>query len=1333
MIMLGLTRRARGRAARTVLWVVGCVLLAGALGAPGAAKATSPRSLRFERLSIEDGLTQESVLAILQDRQGFMWFGTQAGLNRYDGYRLTVYRNDPHDPASLPDGFVNTAFEDAEGRLWFGTKGGLARFDPASGKFVRYPLLAPGAGQEANRSVNAIAADRQGILWLGTSDGLKRFDPRSGAFATLRYPDSQAGEAGDGIVNALAFDTDGNLWVGTGGGMARLAPGAQRLAHVPSAGEDPRRARILSLSMGPRETLWVGTEGGLEEWRLGPGQPRRRKVEAGEGLGDLRIQALYHDAGGTLWVGTDFDGLKWRDPAGGRFVSYRNHPLDQHSLSDNQVAAVRIDRTGTLWVGTRFGGVSRTDLASGGFSRFSHAPEVGYQRGDQHGDQHSGQAGARKVRDVAARADGQLWMGTSGAGLLLLDPAGGRTQQLRHDPQRAASLPSDVVHSVSLVDGRLWVGTGAGLAWCDERGGDFHRVDLGPDGNAAQVQVVMKTRDGALWAVSRAGLYLLGADLKVAASWRHDPGKPDGLGENRLFAMAEDRDGILWIGTDNGLDRFDRASGKFTHYRHQEGKPASLRHNRVHDVLVSNRGELWVGTAGGLHRMERGADGAPAFRYYTITDTREAVPIGAILEDGQGRLWASTTVGISRLDPVTGRYKHYTAKDGLLDGSYFIASAARGPDGQLHFGGVNGLSSFQPDAIRDNPFPPVVRITNFLVYNKPRSLPQAGALTLSHRDAVFSLEFAALHYADPGSNRYAYRLDGFDEDWVETDAGKRFASYTNLDPGNYVFRVRASNKDGVWGEAPATLSITILPPWWKTWWFRLLALALAGATAFGVYWLRVRALVQQKGLLEREVNARTAELLLQKDAAERRKREAEEQKEAADQARRNIALLSDIGRRLTANLDMDAIMDTLHEHVQVLMEAQVFGVGVARAGEDALDIPYLVVDGKRRAPVRRARRDPHSLAAWCVEHGREVFINDLATEATRYLPASTPAQVAATVLPGAADGRVPRALLYVPVLAGKRVLGALAVQSYTRGAYQRVHLDMLRTLAAYVGVALDNAQAYRQLKDVQTQLAAQEKLAGLGSLVAGVAHELNTPIGNSLLMASTLHEKTLAVDTAFEGAALRRSELAGYIGASREALALIQRSLHQAAELVNSFRQVSVDQGSAQRRRFDLARACQEIAATMMNKVRLAGHSLEVEVPEGIAMDSYPGPFGQVLINFVNNALLHAFEAPGGRMRLTAHQPGTGWVQLRFADDGRGIAPEHLARVFDPFFTTRMGQGGTGLGLSIAHTIATSLLGGAIRIESAPGAGTVFILDLPLVAAEARTNGLSNDERKLHA
>ncbi|MGX4640133.1 sensor histidine kinase [Massilia sp. SYSU DXS3249] len=1302
--MSGFTLRALYTAPRllAVLSLPAALFLAPQAGAAG------PSNLRFEHVSIGQGLSQESVLNILQDRQGFMWFGTQSGLNRYDGYRITTYRTDPLDPGSLPDSFVNASFEDAEGRLWFGTKGGLARFDAASGKFVRYPLHGVG-GATANRSVNAIAADRDGVLWLGTSDGLKRLDPATGASATVGHADADADNAG-GAVTAIAFDARGVLWIGTGHGVGRLAAGGTRIEHFAPPGSDPRSARILALSMGPRDTLWVGTDAGLEAWNFATPTPQRRAVSAEEGVGEVRVPALYHDSGGTLWAGTDLDGLKRRDPASGRFVAYRSAPLDPHSLSDNQVASIRVDRTGTLWVGSRFGGVSRTDLASGGFSHFSFRPATGYR------------IGFEKARDIAVRADGKIWLATNGGGLVLLDPASGQTTQFRHRPERPDSVPADVIHGLRIVDGRLWVGGAGVLAWCDANGGPFRQIAL-PGIGTGSVRDVVRSRDGGLWVVTRAGLFRLNADLSLRDAWRNDPANPASLGDNTLYSLVEDKDGVVWIGTDNGLERFDPATGVFTHLRHDPRDPASLRHNRIHELMLSARGRLWVGTAGGLHRLEQSASGKAGFRYFPLSEAREAPPIGAVLEDAQGRLWASMTNGISRLDPDSGRFRHYTGKDGLSVGTYFIGAGARGPDGRLHFGGVDGVSSFLPDAIRDNPYPPQVHITDLLVSNKPRALPAPaaggaagtiGKITLTHREPVFAVEFAALHYAAPASNRYAYRLEGFDEDWIATGAGKRFASYTNLDPGDYVFRVRASNKDGVWSEAPATLAVTVTPPWWKTAWFRLLALALLASSAVLAYRLRVRVLVGQKQVLEREVGTRTAELLLQKEAAEGRKREAERQGEAADAARRNIALLSDIGRRLTANLDTEAIMATLYEHVQVLMDAPVFYVCVAQAGGAPFALPYAVVDGRRCRPAPGEGCNAHQLAAWCIEHAREVFINDLRAESAQYLPGADPGRLAADALPCAPGDRLPQSLLYVPVALGQRVLGALCVQSFAPGAYQRVHLDMLRTLAAYVGVALDNAQAYRQLKDAQSQLAAQEKLVSLGSLVAGVAHELNTPIGNSLLMASTLHDKTLRLANDLEEGALRRSELAGYVGAAREASELIVRSLHGAAELVDSFRQVSVDQASAQQRRFELGRACHEIVATLMNKVRLTGHTLEIEVPEGIVMDSYPGPLGQVLINFVNNALLHAFEGPGGRMRLSAERLGTDWVRIAFEDDGRGIPEAHLARVFDPFFTTRMGQGGTGLGLNIAHTIVTGLLGGTIRVEAGPGQGTAFVLELPL-------------------
>ncbi|UVW26866.1 two-component regulator propeller domain-containing protein [Massilia sp. H6] len=1268
--------------------------------------AAAPRSLRFERVSIDQGLSQQSVLTILQDRRGFMWFGTQAGLNRYDGYRMTVFRNDPDREDSIPDNYVMAAHEDAQGRLWFGTKGGLTRFDHASGKFVRYAPSADGAARAGNRSVLAMIAAAGGGLWLATGDGLLHFDTVSGRFRSYRHDPDDPTSLRDNRVNALALDGKGRLWVGTAAGLDRLEPGGVRFEHFSIDARDAQRNTVTSLSMGPRDTLWIGTAAGLEAWRLGDAEPQRRRMGKAEGLGgepgEVRVLSLYHDSSAALWVGTDMEGLKWLDPASGRFISYRHDRSDQHSLGDNQVSAMLVDRTGTLWVGTLFGGVSRTDLASGGFQRYGR--NVGL--------------GRAKVRAIMEAPDGALWMGTTGNGLLRMDRASGDVERIGR-----GAVGSDVVTSLARAHGRTWIGTPTGLAWRDGAGRSG-RVRLGSAPGASYVQALHAGRSGTLWVVTRGGLSALAPDAGAGftiRSWRHDPDDTSSLGENYGFTVLEDRAGIVWIGTETGLERLDPTSGKFRHYRRDPDQADTLRHNRVYHLMESARGALWVGTAGGLHRMEQGATG-PRFRYFPFSSRHEALPIGGVLEDRNGIIWASTTAGITRLDPVSGQTRSYTAKDGMVDGSYFVGAALRATNGELYFGGVNGMTSFRPGEVRDNPYPPTVVLTDLLVLNRSRAGPnfhEQKEITLSHHDSVFALEFAALHYADPDDNRYAYQLEGFDAGWVDTDARRRYATYTNLDPGRYVFRVRASNKDGVWNPQAATLTINITPPFWKTPWFRILAVLAIVALVTAGYRLRIRALVSQKLLLEREVGTRTEELRHQKDSAERRKQEVEAQKGVVEQAHRNIALLSDIGRTLTANLDTEAIMRTLYEHVRALMDASLFAVVLRHPERATLEYVFTVLDGERGERFELPQDPDSHLAAWSIAHGREVLAGDLPRGLVGYLPALAPERSLEVALPYAWRSKMsPRSLLMVPVMVGERVLGALTVQSTAAQAYGQVHLDMLETLAAYVGVAIDNAEAYHRLKETQAQLAAQEKLASLGSLVAGVAHELNTPIGNSLLMASTLREKTSEVASRFDASTLRRSELADYMAESREASSLIMRSLHNAAELVNSFRQVSVDQTSAQRRQFDLAQACHEISATLMNTVRLSGHRLELAVPPGIVLDSYPGPLGQVIINFVNNALLHAFEAPGGTMLLAAAPLDSNTVRIEFRDDGRGIAPDHLARIFDPFFTTRMGQGGTGLGLSIIWNIVTSLLGGTVRVDSAPGRGAVFLLDLPLHAPD---------------
>jgi signal transduction histidine kinase len=426
--------------------------------------------------------------------------------------------------------------------------------------------------------------------------------------------------------------------------------------------------------------------------------------------------------------------------------------------------------------------------------------------------------------------------------------------------------------------------------------------------------------------------------------------------------------------------------------------------------------------------------------------------------------------------------------------------------------------------------------------------------------------------------------------------------------------------------------------------------------------------------------------------------------EVLQQTSATLERLSAIGQEITTHLNAGAVFEALNTHVQALLPANSFAIYLCDPGCDTVSRAFGQENGQPLPTNTIAIDNPRSNAARCLRKRSEIYIEEAGPDDI-FLAPGTQLMVCA---------------LYVPLLVGERAIGVMTVQAMHARAYGERERLIFRTLCAYGAIALDNAEAYRQLKDAQTQLVSQEKLAALGSLMAGVAHELNTPIGNSLLIASTLLQKTEELEQQMNGPGLRRSDLATYMADARKAHELVMRGLTSAADLVNSFKQVAVDRTTEQRRVFDLQQVSQEVIATMMNRVRAASHRIEIDVPEMIAMDSYPGPFGQVIANFINNALLHAFTRErSGCMWLRAETPADGRVLISFRDNGGGIAPEHMSRIFDPFFTTKLGQGGSGLGLSISYNIVTSLLGGHISVHSSRD-GTTFTLDLPLTAPESQ-------------
>lgn len=855
---------------RTERWrrrgAAACALLASALG--GSPAWGQQKAIRFERVP---GLSQSAVNCVYQDRHGFMWFGTEDGLNRFDGYSFEVFRREAGDPGSLSHSFVWAVTEDTEGGLWVATEGGLNRRAPGRLHFTRMRHDPNDPATIGADFVWTLLRDRGGAIWAGTKGGgLNRFEPASGRFTRHRHQPGRADSLPHDDVRALLESRSGGLWVGTmGGGLAKLDPRTGRFLRFRHDPKDPRSLpddEVRSLHEDGEGRLWVGTmKGGLARLSADTGHFVRyghdptRPASLGKGM----IRSIGQDARGHLWIATDGGLSRW-EPESDSFTSFRHDPSRPFSLSDDAITALFSDAGGVLWVGTKTAGLNRWNPSSGVFTSYATDPAA------------ASTLSHRVVTSFAQGRDGALWIGTFGGGLNRLDRQTLRYQALRADG-RPGSLGDDRVMSL-LIDrhGTLWAGTlAAGLHRLPAGASRFERHRHRP-GDAASlsndgVTCLLQTRDGTLWAGTYGGgLNQFDAAGRAFRHFRHDPANPHSLAGDVITALAEDADGTLWVAIrGGGLDALDPRDGQVRHVRHDERDTASLAADTVFSLFVDAAGTLWLGTEGaGLDRWDA-ADrraGREVFRHYT---RRHGLPndvVYSVLGDEQGFVWASTNRGLFRLDPRDGAVRTYDTSHGLPGDEFNYGAALRSPSGEMFFGGTEGFVSFLPAQLRKNQHVPPVVLTGVSTLNRPVAfaapLSEVREVEIGWRDYLFSFEFAALDFTAPERNRYAYRLEGLDHDWIDAGAIRR-ATYTNAAPGTYTFRVKAANDDGVWNDEGLALRVRVVPPPWRTPWAYAGYLLIAGAAGYG--WLRsqrrrrVRE-IEYSRRLEREVAARTGEL-----------------------------------------------------------------------------------------------------------------------------------------------------------------------------------------------------------------------------------------------------------------------------------------------------------------------------------------------------------------------------------------------------------------------------------------------------------------------------------------
>ncbi len=846
-----------------------------------AEASTDAERLEFDHLGPDDGLSVDTVYSLAQDRVGFLWIGTEGGLNRYDGNRFKVFRHNPNDPSSLASDDISFIHLDEEDNLWLATwGGGLDRFDPVTETFHHHQRSSTqGAVGLQDDRIQHIFEDSEGVLWVGTlAGGLSRFDRAAGTFQTFRRESGDPSSLCHNRVWRIAEDRQGTLWVGTGEGLCAFDKSTEtftRYRHDPNDPTSLSNNIVRTLWIDHEDVLWAGTAHGLNRVAVGAsmgneisGRLSFERFEAhAEGLSHDVVTALYEDSRGTFWVGTRGGGLNILTRETRQWQRHQHNANDPTSLSDNDIRAILEDRSGVLWVATRQGGLNKLDLRPTAF-------ENALRQDDQNGLE------PRQVRSFTEDESGRLWVGTA-EGIERFDPERGWLAPLRYDADDPESLPSGDVHVVLRSrEGELWFAAGPGLHRQASDGTGFvtYQHDVHDTRSLASDQVTALHQDGtgALWVGTDSGLDRLGpAALAVMSSgreterslafehFRHREADRTSLSEDYVTVLHGDHHDTLWVGThDGGLNRFDLATRGFERFVHDPLQASSLSNDRVLAIHQQGSGRLWVGTASGLNEMM--ADGS--FRRYLESDGLPHAQVTGILGDGDGHLWLSTADGLARLDPRTGGFRSYSTRDGLRADYFNPGASLRRRDGGLCFGGKGGYNCFDPQRVADSPVALPVVLTAFERFGESvifdRALWAVEDIRLSYEDTYFAFEFAALDYRSSVDTSYRYKLEGFDHDWIE--AGEQVvASYANVRPGRYLFRAQRAEGNPA-PDSGLAVSLVIAPPFWMTPWFRglsALAILFAGGLAynFRIRHLRRREQELSKRLEERLVDLRRSE------------------------------------------------------------------------------------------------------------------------------------------------------------------------------------------------------------------------------------------------------------------------------------------------------------------------------------------------------------------------------------------------------------------------------------------------------------------------------------------
>ena len=846
------------------------LLLQGVFGAAYAQR----QQLRFERLGFKEGLSELTISCMLQDSKGFIWVGTRDGLNRYDGYKFKVYRNNPADSLSITSNFITNLVEDKKGDLWIATSGGgLDRFDQHHDRFYHYRHNDNKKSSIASDFLSALAFDDFGKLWVATvNNGLDCFDTQLNSAVHYKNNPHDNRSISENNIFTVYKDSHNNIWAG--GEKAglnlfnRTTRNFARFQHDSKDTTSMSTNPVVCIFEDSGHRTWIGTSGGGLNLYNPANKSFRHFLKSSQNSNSLHsnnVQCIAEDSKGDLWIGTENGGLSIFSYPRMAFTTSMHDDVDNNSLSNNSIDVILKDKAGNMWVSAFAGGVNLYKKNTESFGHYKHNSLNGSLSNDF-------------VLCLLQDSNADLWVGTDGGGLNLLDKKTGDFKVFLQNGSKKNTIAGNYILDIKQDHQKnLWIGTwNDGISVYNLQTKTFKTLKNDPKnpnslaGNNIFSMAV--TKDNLIWiATYGAGLDKYNPATSQFTHYRANAG-PGSLGDDKINSVLSDSKGRVWVGTNAaGIELFQPATHTFKHFRHIAGQN-SLSNNSILDIFEDHVGNIWVCTIDGLNKLD-----AESGRF-TVYKTPQGLPnnfIYACLEDNSYNLWISTNIGISKYSPAKNTFTNFTDEDGLQGDAFKPHSALKAKNGTLYFGGVNGFNKFSPDSILSRTYDPPLVLTSFQLYNKPVEISSANddstplkadisethALTLNHKQSVLTFEFSSLDYLSSYKKNYAYKLDGFDPGW-NFIGHKNSAVYTNLPAGDYVLRIKSQNNEGKWSRE-LHLSLKVLPPFWLTWWFILLCIVSSVIIFYSWYRYRVSAIIKQKAKLEGQVEERTVQVTRQ--------------------------------------------------------------------------------------------------------------------------------------------------------------------------------------------------------------------------------------------------------------------------------------------------------------------------------------------------------------------------------------------------------------------------------------------------------------------------------------